>query len=184
MASDPVSSPTGAADPAAILAALLSHGVDFVVIGGLAAVAHGSRRMTRDIDIVVRPDDENLTRVEATLAELEAVQLLPQAGERPIAPADVAMIALGATLHTRSPAGRLDIVGAPAGAAAYPDLAARAVVMRIGDNEVRISGIDDLIAMKRAAGRPLDLQDIADLTASDFGRGDATRPDADEVGPA
>ena len=54
--------------PEAILAALAEHGVEFVVIGGLAAVAHGSRRMTRDIDVVVSPDDGNLTRLEAALS--------------------------------------------------------------------------------------------------------------------
>lgn len=83
--------------PEKILATLAAHGVDFVVIGGLAAVAHGSRRMTRDIDIVVMHDAENLARLEAALGELDAVQLLPNAAEAPITPADVAMVALGTT---------------------------------------------------------------------------------------
>jgi len=151
--------------PQTILTTLSAHGVDFVVIGGLAAVAHGSRRMTRDIDIVVRPESENLARLEAALAELGAVQLLGAGTEGPIEPADLATIALGTTLHTRSPAGRLDVVGAPAGAATYADLRTRALASHVGGVEVRISGLDDLIAMKRAAGRPLDLQDIADITA-------------------
>jgi predicted nucleotidyltransferase len=151
--------------PERLLASLVSNGVDFVVIGGLAAVAHGSRRMTRDIDIVVRPENDNLTRLEATLAELKAVQLVADGGQQPITPADVATVALGTTLHTRSPAGMLDVVGAPIGAAPYPELRARSVMIRIGDVDVPVSGLDDLIAMKRAAGRPLDLQDIADVTA-------------------
>jgi hypothetical protein len=153
--------------PHTLLATLAAHGVDFVVIGGLAAVAHGSRRMTRDIDIVVRPQSENLARLEAALAELGAVKLLGAARQGPIEPADMATIALGTTLHTRSPAGRLDVVGAPAGAAPYADLRRRSVVSHVGEVEFRISGLDDLIAMKRAAGRPLDLQDIADITAPD-----------------
>jgi hypothetical protein len=156
--------------PQTILTTLSAHGVDFVVIGGLAAVAHGSRRMTRDIDIVVRPESENLARLEGALAELGTVQLLAAGTEGPIEPADLATIALGTTLHTRSPAGRLDVVGAPAGAATYAELRARAVVSHVGGVEVRISGLDDLIAMKRAAGRPLDLQDIADITAPDPAR--------------
>ena len=86
--------------PEAILEALTGHGVEFVVIGGLAAVAHGSRRMTRDIDVVVSPDDENLTRLEAALRDLGAVQLVEHPGEKEIEPADIAMIALGTTLHT------------------------------------------------------------------------------------
>ena len=93
--------------PEAILEALAGHGVEFVVIGGLAAVAHGSRRMTRDIDVVVLPDDDNLARLETVLRDLGAVQLVEHPGEKEIEPADIAMIALGTTLHTRSPAGRL-----------------------------------------------------------------------------
>ena len=151
--------------PEAILEALVGGAVEFVVIGGLAAIAHGSRRMTRDIDIVVSPDDENLARLEAALGDLGAVQLVEQPGEKEIEPADIAMIALGTTLHTRSPAGRLDIVGAPAGAAPFPELKRRAISSKVGGVQVMVAGLDDLIAMKRASGRPLDLQDIADLTA-------------------
>lgn len=158
------------AGPESIFASLAAHGVDFVVIGGLAAVAHGSRRVTRDVDIVVRPEDENLARLEAALGELRAVKLLPGAAHDPIEPADVAMIALGTTLHSRSAAGRLDIVGSPVGAAPFADLWARSVVVPVGGVEVRVCGLDDLIAMKRAAGRPLDLQDIADVTAASPGR--------------
>jgi hypothetical protein len=77
------------------------------------------------------------------------------------------MVALGTTLHTRSAAGRLDVVGAAAGAAPYDELRARSILTQIGGTETRIVGLDDLIAMKRASGRPLDRQDIADLTAPD-----------------
>lgn len=154
-------------DPARLLATLTAHQVAFVVIGGLAAIAHGSRRMTRDVDVVVQPEDANLRRLELALAELGARKLLDAGADAEIVRADVAMVALGATLHTRSPAGRLDIVGAPAGAATYPDLERRAVRARIGETEVMIAGLDDLIAMKRAAARPLDLQDVADLTQPD-----------------
>jgi hypothetical protein len=153
--------------PESILEALATHAVDYVLIGGLAAVAHGSRRMTRDIDIVVRPDDDNLARLEAALSALGAAKLVAAGARLPIEPSDIAMVALGTTLHTRSPAGRLDIVGAPAGAAPYEQLAERSVTSRVAGVETRIAGLDDLIAMKRAAGRPLDLQDIADLTAAD-----------------
>jgi hypothetical protein len=97
--------------------------------------------------------------------ELRAFKLVERGGREPITEADVAMIGLGTTLRTRSPAGRLDVVGSPAGAAPYAKLHARSIPGRLGGQEVRLSGLDDLIAMKRAAGRPLDLQDIADITA-------------------
>jgi hypothetical protein len=147
-----------------ILVALAEHEVDFILIGGLAAVAHGSRRVTRDIDIVAKPENDNLSRLEAALAELGAVQLIEGGAEQPIDPSDVALVALGTTLHTRSPAGRLDIVGAPAGAAPYALLRERALLVRVGGVETLVTGLNDLIAMKRAAGRQLDLQDIANLT--------------------
>ncbi len=151
--------------PGEILRTLSRHDVDFIVIGGLAAIAHGSRRVTRDIDIVIRPDSENLARLEQALRALAAVQLVTGGVEHPIEAADVAMVGLGTTLHTRSAAGRLDVVGAPAGAASYEDLVGRAIAAPVLGVPTAIAGLDDLLAMKRASGRPLDLQDIADLTA-------------------
>ncbi len=168
------------AGPETILATLVGRDVEFVVIGGLAAVAHGSRRVTRDIDVFVQPESANLARLESALAELGAVQLVEKGAERPIRPADMAMVGIGTTLHTRSPSGRLDVVGAPAGAAPYHDIRRRSIVGHVGGVEVRIAGLDDLIAMKRAAGRPLDLQDIADLVASNDPDARTTSPSAED----
>jgi transcriptional regulator with XRE-family HTH domain len=154
-----------ASGPERIVRTLSAQGVDFIVIGGLAAVAHGSRRMTRDIDIVVGAGSENPARLHAAFSELGAVQLLGDGEQSPIGEADVAMVGLGTTLHTASPGGRLNVVGAPAGAAPYEDLLRRSVVAQVGGVEIRIVGLDDLVAMKRVSGRPLDLQDIADLTS-------------------
>jgi hypothetical protein len=152
--------------PGTILASLCEHAVEFVVIGGLAAIAHGSRRMTRDIDIVVMPDDQNLSRLERALASLHGLVLREGGRSAPIDPADIAMVALGTTLHTSTDAGRLDVVGAPAGAAPFQELRVRAILVQVEGVKVPVAGLDDLIAMKRAAGRPLDLQDIADLTSA------------------
>lgn len=156
----------GLRSPGEIFVALGRHEVEYVVIGGLAAVAHGSRRMTRDVDIVVRPEDANLARLEGALIELGAVALERGGGARPIEPADVATIALGTTLHTSTAAGRLDVVGAPAGAAPFDQLRGRAIEVSVLGQRALVVGLDDLLAMKRASSRPLDLQDIADLTAA------------------
>lgn len=147
-----------------LIRSLADHAVDHVVIGGFAAIAHGSPRATRDLDVVVAPANDNLMRLLAALQQLGAVRSLNEGGTHPVDAADVATVALGATLHTHTSAGALDVVGRPAGAPEYSDLKARAVSLVIADRSVLVSGIDDLIAMKRAAGRPLDMQDIADLT--------------------
>lgn len=146
-----------------LIGVLAAHHVDYVVIGGFAAIAHGSPRATRDLDIVAAPDNDNLARLLAALRDLEADRLLPDRPPHPVTTADVATLALG-TLHAATRAGALDVVGRPAGAPAYEQLAAHAVAVLVGEHEVRVAGLDHLIAMKRAAGRPLDLQDIADLT--------------------
>jgi hypothetical protein len=146
---------------------LAAHRVDYVVIGGFAAITHGSPRATRDLDIVVGSDKDNLVRLAAALGELGAQRRLPDGVVRPTEPTDVATIALGTTLHALTSAGPLDVVGRPAGAPAYDKLRSRAVSVVVGGEAVLVAGLDDLIAMKRAAGRPLDLQDIADLTESD-----------------
>jgi len=146
---------------------LTDHGVDYVVIGGFAVIAHGSPRATRDLDIVVAPDNHNLVRLRAALHDLGAERRYPDRSSHTVGDADVATVAPGTTLHTLTRAGALDIVGRPAGAPPYQELLARAVPVTIGGLEVLVAGLDDLIAMKRAAGRPLDLQDIADLTESD-----------------
>ena len=147
-----------------LIGVLAAHHVDYVVIGGFAAIAHGSPRATRDLDIVAAPDNDNLARLLAALRDLEADRLLPDRPPHPVTTADVATLALGTTLHAATRAGALDVVGRPAGAPAYEQLAAHAVAVPVGEHEVRVAGLDHLIAMKRAAGRPLDLQDIADLT--------------------
>ena len=147
-----------------LIGVLAAHHVDYVVIGGFAAIAHGSPRATRDLDIVAAPDNDNLARLLAALRDLEADRLLPDRPPHPVTTADVATLALGTTLHAATRAGALDVVGRPAGAPAYEQLAAHAVAVPAGEHEVRVAGLDHLIAMKRAAGRPLDLQDIADLT--------------------
>lgn len=147
-----------------LIGVLAAHHVEYVVIGGFAAIAHGSPRATRDLDIVAAPDNDNLTRLLAALRDLDADRLLPDRPAHPVTAADVATIALGTTLHARTRAGVLDVVGRPDGAPAYEQLAEHAVAVPVGEHEVWIAGLDHLIAMKRAAGRPLDLQDIADLT--------------------
>ncbi len=144
-----------------LFAALAEHRVDYVVIGGVAAQVHGHRRTTRDLDVIPAPNDENLNRLANALRELEAhPRDLPggaptreQLGSAPVVPPL-------STAH-----GELHILRDVPGAAAYDDLRRRGLPLDLQEVQVVIAGLDDLIAMKRASGRPADLEDLAVLTA-------------------
>jgi predicted nucleotidyltransferase len=166
---------SGAAEPppldlARLLRALDAHGVEFVVAGGLAAIAHGARRMTLDLDIVPRPDAANYARLAEAVDELGIEgETVVDGTFRELDPRDGVDLARASNVTLRTGAGRLDLLNAALGAPPYDELAADSAQATIAGVTVRVVGIDDLIAMKRALGRPRDLQDIADLTAHEAG---------------
>jgi hypothetical protein len=143
-------------DAAAILRVLAAHQVDYVLIGGLAVQAHGHPRTTQDLDLVPEPTPENRERLLAALTELGA---RPVAGR---APSPVSIPEAG-VLELDTDAGGIDVHAAPPGAAPYPELRARALMIEL-DVPIAVAGRDDLIAMKRASGRPIDRSDIIALT--------------------
>lgn len=134
-----------------------------MLIGGVAANALGSPMVTYDLDICYSRDDENLARLASALRELEA--------RLRGAPVDVPSILDAETLRNgdhftfTTSAGSLDCLGTPAGVAGYDELIAHAVRDEIAGHTVAISSIDDLIRMKRAAGRPKDLLAVEELAA-------------------
>jgi hypothetical protein len=150
--------------PRDIFEVLVRHGVDFVVIGGVAVIGHGSTRTTRDVDFVAATDRDNLARVEAALGELEA-QLWGVDAHLLGIELDARTLAAGGNFTLVTRAGGLDFFNEVPGGAPYEQVRARSVLADLGDGlQIRIAGIDDLIAMKRAAGRPQDVRDIATLT--------------------
>ena len=153
--------------PGQIFAALHRHGVDYVAIGGIAANAHGSRRLTLDVDIIPAPEDSNYERLAAALDELGAPALAEDSEFRDLDPRDSFDLARASILKLATAAGDLDVLNRALGAPPYEDLRKRAVEVEVRGTPVRIASLDDVIAMKRAAGRPRDLRDIADLTAPD-----------------
>lgn len=147
-----------------IFAALQRHGVDYVTIGGIAANAHGSRRVTLDVDIVPAPDGPNYERLAAALDELGAPGSAVDSGFRDLDPRDGFDLACAKVLKLPTAAGDLDLFNAAIGAPPYEDLRKRAIEVEVRGTPVRIASLDDLIAMKRASGRPQDIRDIAELT--------------------
>ncbi len=147
-----------------LVATLARHGVDYVVIGGVATQVHGHRRTTMDLDLTPDPSPENLRRLGAALAELEAQPRDAVARGAEISVGDPERLAIAAIvppLLTRH--GQIHILKEPRGARSFDEMRERALVIDLDGNEIAIVSLDDLIRMKRAAGRPRDLDDIAVL---------------------
>jgi hypothetical protein len=137
-----------------LLQALSRNGVDFVIIGGMAGLAHGSAYPTFDLDISYARDQANLERMVAALEEVGVI-LRGAPADLPFQ-LDARTLANGANFTFDSPHGSFDILGDPAGISSYDELRNDAWVAMIEGVEVRVASIDHLIAMKRAANRPKD----------------------------
>lgn len=148
-------------DAGRILRALVAAGVDFVVIGGIAAVLHGSARITQDLDVCFSTTPANLDALGNALTKLDA-QLRGAADDVPFIP-DARTLRQVETLTLRTKAGDFDLLARPAGAPGFNTLRNRADRYDVGGSTVPVARIEDLVAMKRAAGRPKDLADIAEL---------------------
>jgi hypothetical protein len=146
-----------------LLTVLAEHGVDYLVIGGVAAQVHGRRRTTRDLDVTPAPDPENLERLAAALSALDA----HPAGLGTAAPAPTAeqlrIAPIVPPLSTRH--GELHILNTVPGASPYAEMRARALTTDLDGIPVSIVGVDDLIRMKQTTGRPGDIEDIEAITS-------------------
>jgi hypothetical protein len=149
-------------DPERIFAALVDHEVDFVLVGGMAGQAHGNTRLTNDIDLIPKPDPQNLERLAETLNSLGARVLNPGFEGAEI---DAAMLPRATIWQLATPHGDIDVLYDAPGAASYDELRERALAISLGDARVQVAGLDDLIRMKLARGRPVDRADVAALTA-------------------
>ncbi len=135
--------------------------VDFVIIGGVAVVVQASPRFTRDLDISYSTDTANLQRLGALLLALDA-RLRGVENDLPFTPdARALRHARMLTLTTRE--GDLDLLTDPPGSPGYPALRRHADIVDLDGDAVRIASLEDLIAMKRAAGRPQDEIDLESL---------------------
>jgi predicted nucleotidyltransferase len=149
--------------PRGLLTRLVEGGVDFVVVGGVAAVAHGSVAFTQDLDIAYASDIGNLDRLGAVLVKIDA-RLRGVTDDVPFVP-DGRALRRTRVLTLTTPLGSIDLLAQPNGAPVYEALRSRAVRQSIAGVSVLIASLDDLIAMKKAAGRPKDLVAVEELEA-------------------
>jgi hypothetical protein len=144
-----------------IFEALDANQVEYVVVGGVAMQAHGHLRMTNDVDLIPQPMPENLERLAGALNQLQARVLNPGTEHLKI---DAQMLPRATLWQFATAHGDIDVLHDAPGAAPFADLRQRALVIALGGHSIPIAGRDDLISMKRASGRPVDLADIAALT--------------------
>jgi hypothetical protein len=149
--------------PARQLAHLTARGVDFVVVGGIAATMHGSPRDTFDLDICPAPDRANLDALGRALIAADA-RLRGAPGDVPFVPDGRTLRGMQIlTLDTRF--GALDLLMRPDSAPPYAQLRRRAIRTALGETAVLVASLDDLIEMKRTAARTKDLADVEELEA-------------------
>ncbi|HKH78825.1 MAG TPA: hypothetical protein VJ996_02315 [Solirubrobacteraceae bacterium] len=158
-----------ALDPVPLLKHLQEHGVEHIAIGGLAVSAHGHVRTSKDLDVVPNPVHENLERLATALADINAVDDEASdfdPGEIPMSALLVEDLSQGGNFCLATDLGRLDIFQWVSGIEAddlYAELDREALPGNVEGIPVRVCGLEDLRAMKRAAGRPQDLEDLKRL---------------------
>lgn len=150
-------------DARAILKVLTDARVEFVLVGGQAPTAHGSTTLTVDIDIIYSRERANLERLAGVLRQLGATLRGADAGLLFRLGAETLHRGLNFTFQTRL--GPLDCLGEAAGDFTYARLAPNADVYEISRVNVKVASLDDLIAMKRAAGRAKDRIEVENLSA-------------------
>lgn len=149
--------------PDRLFARLGRGGVDYVVVGGVAAQAHGSSQFTGDLDICYSADGDNLERLGKTLVELGA-RLRGVAADVPFVP-DAPTLRRTQILSLDTLHGPVDLLAERSGSPGYARLARNALRVEWAGTTIKIASLADLIAMKRAAGRPKDLLAVEELEA-------------------
>jgi len=144
-----------------LLRVLLAHGVDFVVVGGIAMIYQGSARLTQDLDICFAPAQANLDVLGQAMIELDA-KLRGITDDVPFVPDGRALRRLSiATFDTRE--GAIDLLREPDGAPPYDELRRRADRVETEGMAILVASLDDLESMKRAANRPKDRLDLEEI---------------------
>ncbi len=147
----------------AIIRLLGEAQVNFIIVGGAAATAHGSARLTEDLDIVYRRTRDNVARLVRALAPYQPYLRDAPAG-LPFS-WDERTIWRGLNFTLTTSLGAVDLWGEITGGGDYDNLQPHSVPIQLYDIECLCLGLERLIQVKRAAGRPKDLEAVAELEA-------------------
>jgi hypothetical protein len=150
-------------DLESLLHRLIQGEVEFVVVGGFAAVAHGVSLPTQDVDVCCRFTAENLLRLQGAIADLHPVHRMVPA-RPPLRLTEESSAGLR-NLYLDTDWGPLDCLGEVLGVGGYPDVAARSIPVELSGGVCRILSIDALIEAKEAMGRPRDREAALQLRA-------------------
>ena len=145
----------------ALLRILTENKVEFIIVGGAAATAHGSARLTVDLDIVYGRSRENIERIVNALQPI-----VPYLRGAPLGLPfrwDVQTVERGLNFTLTTTLGALDLLGEIAGGGGYDHLLSETIKMEIAGTECLCLNLECLIQVKRVAGRPKDLEVIAEL---------------------
>lgn len=148
--------------PEAIFQSLAEHKVEYVLVGGLAATAHGASIVTLDTDICFRQTPENCARLARSLGPLGA-EIFPT---RPVViPVTGELLQTHRIVHLRTRAGRLDVMATVPGLGTYEEFFPGATVIAIGDLQIPILSLDQLIRAKSVLDQPKDREHLDQLLA-------------------
>jgi predicted nucleotidyltransferase len=148
-------------DFARLLTALDDAAVRFIVVGGAAATAHGSARLTLDLDVVYERSSDNIGRLVAALTPLHPYLRGAPSGLPFVF--DVATVSRGLNFTLITDAGWIDVLGEITGGGAYQQLLPHAIELTLFGRTTRVLDLERLIYVKRAAGRPRDHDALAEL---------------------
>lgn len=146
---------------AELLRTLSSNRVEFILVGGVAAAAHGSARTTQDIDVVYGRESSNIGRLTAALTPIHPYLR----GAPPGLPFlwDESTIKAGLNFTLTTDLGLIDLLGEITGGGTYQDLLPHSIQIEVFDCACRVLDLETLIRTKRAAGRPKDFEALAEL---------------------
>jgi hypothetical protein len=169
-------------DAPKIVEILERHRVDYVLVGGFAAVLYGARRPTEDIDIAPAMTAENLHRLSEALRELKATIRVDDLLEGLAFDTSADALRGMSMLNLRTAYGDCDLTFAPAGfRRGYDDLIAASHERRIGRVTVKVAALDDIIRSKASANRPKDHEALPELEALSRRLHHSTEPQAPTI---